>query len=127
MLTFAAIVLCGSAYSRCAGLYPVAAGQVIPKPPVVAQPTTTNVVLPAPTNLPAATTAAVPAATGPDRTLRSRSDVMNSQLNAPSRIPTDLKMLAGKEPPPLRVLGLAWKAWAAARGAAFSVSGMGPT
>jgi protein TonB len=25
---------------------------------------------------------------------------MNSQLNAPSRIPTDLKMLAGKEPPP---------------------------
>jgi protein TonB len=101
MLTFAAIgsvavllILGALGYTR---LRP---GQVIPKPPVVAQPTTTNVVLPAPTNLPAATTAAVPAATGPDRTLRSRSDVMNSQLNAPSRIPTDLKMLAGKEPPP---------------------------
>ncbi len=74
--------------------------QVAPKPAVVAQPATTNVVLPQPTTLPAATTAAAPAAMGPDQKLRSRSDMMNSQLNAPSRIPNDLKMLAGKEPPP---------------------------
>ena len=74
--------------------------QVIPKPPVVAQPATTNVVLPEPTSLPAATQTAQPAATGQDRTLRTRLDVMNSQLSAPSRIPNDLKMLAGKEPPP---------------------------
>lgn len=74
--------------------------RVAPKPVVAAQPATTNVVLPEPTSLPVATTAAGPAAAGPDQKLRSRSDMMNSQLNAPSRIPNDLKMLAGKEPPP---------------------------
>jgi protein TonB len=79
-------------------------GQVTAKPPVAAQPATTNMILPAPTNLPAATQAAAPTtavtAPTPDQKLRSRSDVINSQLNAPSRIPNDLRMLAGKEPPP---------------------------
>jgi len=77
-------------------------GQAVVKPAVVAQPATTNMVMPAPVSLPAATTqTAQPAATtGADQKLRSRSDVMNSQLSAPSRIPDDLKILAGKEPPP---------------------------
>ncbi|MGA3010160.1 MAG: TonB family protein [Terracidiphilus sp.] len=76
-------------------------GQVAPKPPVVSQPATTNVVLPEPTNTPAVTQTAQPVtAPSPDQKLRSRSDVMNSQLSAPSRISSDLRMLAGKEPPP---------------------------
>ena len=79
-------------------------GPVTPKPPVAAQQTTTNVVVPAASNLPASMPVAAPTATTattptPDQKLRSRSDVINSQLNAPSRIPNDLKMLAGKEPP----------------------------
>ncbi len=73
---------------------------VMPKQPVVQQPTTpvTNTPLPAVTNAPA--TAPVPAVSGQDRSLRAQSEIMNSQLAAPSRIPNDLKMLAGKEPPP---------------------------
>ncbi len=31
---------------------------------------------------------------------RTQADLMSHQLNAPSRIPSDLKMLAGREPPP---------------------------
>jgi protein TonB len=40
-----------------------------------------------------------------DRPLRSQSDAMNHQLNAPSRIPSDLKTLAGKEAPPTSGFG----------------------
>jgi protein TonB len=81
-------------------------GPVTPKPPVAAQQATTNIALPEPTNQPAptptaeSTTTTAAATPTPDQKLRSRSDVINSQLNAPSRIPNDLKMLAGKEPPP---------------------------
>jgi hypothetical protein len=101
MVTFAAIgsvavllIAGGLGYAR------FRPGKVVPKPTAVAQPATTNVVLPTPTNLPVATSAAVPTGPTPDQKLRSRSDVMNNQLNAPSRISNDLKMLAGKEPPP---------------------------
>jgi protein TonB len=57
------------------------------------QTTTTGTPQTTPTNAPAA------AATQPDR-LRAQSEMMNHQLSAPSRISNDLKMLAGKEPPP---------------------------
>ena len=72
---------------------------VMPKQPIVQQPTpVTNTPLPVVTNTPAP--APVPAVSGQDRALRAQSEIMNSQLAAPSRIPNDLKMLAGKEPPP---------------------------
>jgi protein TonB len=72
-------------------------GVAVPKP-VAAPQTVTNTAPPVPTNLPV-TPAPAPATTGSDRQ-RTQSDLMNRQLNAPSRIPNDLKMLAGKEPPP---------------------------
>jgi len=102
MVTFAALgsvaVLLVGGFLGYTRLRP---GQVAPKPPVVAQPATTNVALSSPASLPAATQTAQPAATAtPDQKLRARSDVMNNQLSAPSRISNDLKMLAGKEPPP---------------------------
>jgi protein TonB len=101
-------------------------GQVTPKPPVVAQQATTNVVLPEPTNLPAsapaagttATTAATTTTT-PDPKLRSRADMINGQLNAPSRIPNDLKMLAGKEPPPSAGFGSGMEGLGGAGGNVF--------
>jgi protein TonB len=76
-------------------------GTPAPKPAVAQQPavantpqqavTTTQVSAPAPTP--------TPANTGEDRQ-RAQSEMMSHQLNAPSRIPNDLRMLAGKEPPP---------------------------
>ncbi|MGD0680554.1 MAG: TonB family protein [Terracidiphilus sp.] len=70
-----------------------------PKPTVVQQPAATNTPQQVATNPLASTPAPTPATTGEDRQ-RAQSEMMNRQLNAPSRIPTDLKMLAGKEPPP---------------------------
>jgi protein TonB len=48
----------------------------------------------------AATPAAAPTAAEPDSTLRAQSAIMSKQLAAPSRIPNDIRMLAGQEPPP---------------------------
>jgi protein TonB len=73
-------------------------GTAMPKP-VAAPQTVTTTPQPVITNLPVATPAKTPDTTETDRQ-RAQSDQMNRQLNAPSRIPNDLKMLAGKEPPP---------------------------
>jgi protein TonB len=76
-------------------------GTPAPKPPVVQQPAVANTPQQAVTNTQASTPAPTPtpANTGEDRQ-RAQSEMMSHQLNAPSRIPSDLKMLAGKEPPP---------------------------
>ncbi|MFY9853192.1 MAG: energy transducer TonB [Terracidiphilus sp.] len=93
----------------------------VPKTPVVAaQPATTSVVLPEPKSLPSVPTVAAPAAPTPDQRLRSRSDVMNSQLSAPSRISVDLKMLAGKEPPPSSGFGTGSEGLGGEGGSVFS-------
>jgi protein TonB len=76
---------------------------VMPKQAVVPQSATTNTTQPETTSMSQtmATNAPAPVAatTVPDR-LRTQSEMMNHQLNAPARISNDLKMLAGKEPPP---------------------------
>jgi protein TonB len=76
-------------------------GTPAPKPPVVQQPATANTPQQAVTSTSASvpTPTPTPATTGEDRQ-RAQSEMMSHQLNAPSRIPNDLKMLAGKEPPP---------------------------
>jgi protein TonB len=81
-------------------------GTFVPKPPVVQQQAAVNTPQQAVTNTPASTPASTtptpaptPATTGEDRQ-RAQSEMMSHQLNAPSRIPSDLRMLAGKEPPP---------------------------
>jgi protein TonB len=76
-------------------------GTPAPKPAVVQQPVAANTPQQAVTNTPASAPAPAPtpAATADDRQ-RAQSEMMSHQLNAPSRIPSDLKMLAGKEPPP---------------------------
>jgi protein TonB len=77
------------------------------KSSAAAQPTTmANTLKPTPAtpanaNTPTATTETEET----DRPLRSQSDAMNHQLNAPSRIPSDLKTLAGKEAPPTSGFG----------------------
>jgi len=70
-------------------------------PPPVATLSATNASVPVTSNMPAATPASAPtpAASEPDRP-NAQAAMMNHQLNAPSRIPNDLRMLAGKEPPP---------------------------
>jgi len=71
---------------------------VVPQPAMANTPepvTTTSMPQPMTTNTPAP----VAATTAPDR-LHTQSEMMNHQLNAPARISNDLKMLAGKEPPP---------------------------
>jgi protein TonB len=76
---------------------------VMPKQSVVLQSATTNTPQSATTSMPQTaamnTPAPVAATTTPDH-LRTQSEMMNHQLNAPARISNDLKMLAGKEPPP---------------------------
>ena len=91
-LTFV-LVLGFMTYSRIRSSTPV------PKPTVVQQPTASYTPQQVVTNIPALAPTPTPATTGEDRQ-RTQSDMMNRQLNAPSRIPNDLKMLAGKEPPP---------------------------
>jgi protein TonB len=93
-LTFV-LVLGFMTYSRMRSVTPV------PKPPVAQQPAATNTPQQAVTSTPASVPAPTPtpATTGEDRQ-RAQSEMMSHQLNAPSRIPSDLKMLAGKEPPP---------------------------
>ena len=73
----------------------------VAKPPVVQQQTAATTPQPAVTNTQVSAPAPAPPTptTGDDRQ-RTQSEMMNHQLNAPSRIPNDLKMLAGKEPPP---------------------------
>jgi protein TonB len=73
-------------------------GTVAPKPVVVPQQTATNT-LPQVTNVPTPAPAPTPANTETDHQ-RTQTNMMSNQLNAPSRIPNDLKMLAGTEPPP---------------------------
>jgi protein TonB len=74
-------------------------GTAAPKPVVAPQQTANNAPPPTATNAPA--TAPVPATdTTETDHQRAQSDMMNRQLNAPSRIPNDLKMLAGREAPP---------------------------
>jgi protein TonB len=93
----ALLVLGGLGYSH------MRSGTSTPKPTVA--PTTTMVVNPQkPTPSTPSTTTSAPETTTTDTTeterpLRAQSDAMNHQLNAPSRIPSDLKMLAGKEAP----------------------------
>jgi len=75
-------------------------GTTAPKPVVAPQQTTAvtpqqtapTVTTPAP--------AATTETTSEDRPRTSSEAMMSHQLNAPSKIPNDLRMLAGKEPPP---------------------------
>ena len=76
---------------------------VAPKPAVATQQAPASTIQQAATNATPSTPAATPAPanTETDRQQNQpESGRMISQLNAPSRIPNDLKMLAGKEPPP---------------------------
>jgi protein TonB len=75
-------------------------GTAAPKPEVTPQQATANTPLPAATNAPAATPAPAAPETAEADQQRTQSDMMNRQLKAPSRIPNDLKMLAGREAPP---------------------------
>jgi protein TonB len=88
-----------------AGYYKFKPRTIVLPPPVAVQPAASSQL---PVNLPVAASITAPATktTEPDRP-RSQSDAMNRQLNAPSRIPMDLKMLAGKEPPPSSSFGSA--------------------
>jgi protein TonB len=76
-----------------------------PKPAVAPQQQQTAVNTPqqAATNATAPTQAQAqeqaPATTETDHE-RTQTEMMNRQLSSPSRIPSDLKMLAGREPPP---------------------------
>ena len=71
-----------------------------PKPMVVQQqPVVTNVPRQTATNLPPPAPEPAPADTMTDRQ-RAQAEAMNHQLSAPSQIPRDLKMLAGREAPP---------------------------
>jgi protein TonB len=80
-------------------------GTAAPKPEVAPQQTTANAPLPAAaTNSIATTPAPAPDTTETDQQ-RTQSDMMKRQLNAPSRIPNDLKMLAGREAPPASGFG----------------------
>jgi protein TonB len=74
-------------------------GTPVPKPTVVQQPVVTNTPQQTTTNLPPPAPEPAPANTMTDRQ-RAQAEAMNHQLNAPSRIPNDLKMLAGREAPP---------------------------
>lgn len=78
---------------------------VMPKTPVMAPTTVMNLpqppaaTNPAPQPAVASKPSAAPVA-DTSRSLDAQSERMNSQLSAPSRIPTDLKILGGKELPP---------------------------
>ena len=77
-----------------------------PKPTVVQQPVVTNTPPPQTvTNVPPPTTT-TPATenTMTDRQ-RAQAELMSQKLSAPSRIPNDLKMLAGREAPPTSGFG----------------------
>jgi protein TonB len=75
-------------------------GTTAPKPTVVQQPVVTNTPQQTTaTNLPPPAAAPATGDTGTDRQ-HAQAELMSHQLNAPSRIPNDLKMLAGREPPP---------------------------
>jgi periplasmic protein TonB len=84
---------------------------VVPNPAAGSQTTMTNVESPvaatpadttaaATTAAAANTPAAAPVTATPAVPLRAQSDAMNKQLNAPSRISSDLKALTGKAAPP---------------------------
>ncbi|MGA3161704.1 MAG: TonB family protein [Terracidiphilus sp.] len=98
-------------------------GAAVPKPVAAPQTTVTNTPPPVPTNLPV-TPAPAPATTGSEDRQRTQSDLMNRQLNAPSRIPNDLKMLAGREPPPSS--GFAAASMDSLGGSVFSGGQSGP-
>jgi protein TonB len=70
-----------------------------PKPTVVQQPVVTNTLPQTVTNVPPPTPAPATDNTMTDRQ-RAQAEVMSQKLSAPSRIPNDLKMLAGREAPP---------------------------
>ena len=70
-----------------------------PKPTVVQQPVVTNTPQQTAANLPPPAPEPTPANTLTDRQ-RAQAETMNQRLSAPSRIPSDLKMLAGREAPP---------------------------
>jgi TonB family protein len=95
-----------------------------------AAPTTTTLTNPqtlaAATETSATTQVAAAETTETDRPLRAQSEAMNRQLSAPSRIPNDLKMLAGKEAPP--VAGFGDSGLGAGMGASnvFAGAGTGP-
>jgi periplasmic protein TonB len=73
----------------------------MPKPTVASQTTATNAPPQAAANSATSTPASAASTTDAEDRQRTQSEMMMSrQLNAPSRIPTDLKMLAGKEPAP---------------------------
>jgi protein TonB len=74
-------------------------GTTAPKPVVAQQQTTVNTPQQTATTATTPAPATTPATTSVDNP-RTSEIMMNHQLNAPSRIPNDLRMLAGKEPPP---------------------------
>jgi protein TonB len=79
-------------------------GTAAPKPVAAPQQTAANAPLPAAANSTAATPAPAADTTEADQQ-RTQSDMMKRQLNTPSRIPNDLKMLAGREAPPAAGFG----------------------
>lgn len=74
-------------------------GAPAPKPTVVQQPVVTNTPPQTASNVPQPAPVQTQENAGTDRQ-RAQTETMSQKLNAPSRIPNDLKMLAGKEPPP---------------------------
>jgi len=87
------------------GYYRFKPRTIVLPPPAAVQPAA-SVQLPATANLQADATAPAAATTETDRS-HAQSTTMSNQLNAPSRIPMDLKMLAGREPPPSSGFGSA--------------------
>jgi protein TonB len=95
----------------------------LPKP-TAATPadTTASATLPASTATTPTTASPATAATSTDQKPRVQSAMMDKQLNAPSRIPNDLRLLAGKEAPPSTGFGASGMD-AGLGGAVFSGSG----
>jgi len=80
--------------------YKMRSGTAAPKPVVAPQQTSTSMPQQTATTVTTPATATTPETTSTDSPRPSSEITMSHQLNAPSRIPSDLKMLAGKEPPP---------------------------
>jgi protein TonB len=75
-------------------------GTAAPKPVVAPQQISTSTPQQTATTVTTPAPATTPATTSTDSPRPSSEIAMSHQLSAPSRIPSDLKMLAGKEPPP---------------------------
>ena len=80
--------------------YKMRSGTAAPKPVVAPQQTSTSTPQQTATTVTTPAPATTSETTSTDSPRPSSEIAMSHQLSAPSRIPSDLKMLAGKEPPP---------------------------